>query len=124
VKFQASIFTSLAKARLSQSQAVMCNQNLPHHNFRFTHQQHPLTIPKAKIPHKSQKQNYYTTNITMEDTTKSSTSSADSSITFTPNETKLICAIMQNLTSEIQVSQPSKAFHAITLNLRRRNCPN
>jgi len=43
----------------------------------------------------------------MEDTTKASTPSAGDT-TFTPNETKLICAIMQNLTSEIQVSQTLK----------------
>jgi hypothetical protein len=41
----------------------------------------------------------------MDQTTNSSTSSADTTATFTPNETKLICTIMQNLTSEIQVSQ-------------------
>jgi len=43
----------------------------------------------------------------MDDTTKSSTPSGDTT-SFTPNETKLICAIMQNLTSEIQVNKLSK----------------
>ena len=42
----------------------------------------------------------------MDDATKSFTPSGDAT-SFTPNETKLICAIMQNLTSEIQVTEPS-----------------
>ena len=40
----------------------------------------------------------------MEDNTKSSAAGTDATTSFTPNETKLICAVMQNLTSEIQVS--------------------
>jgi hypothetical protein len=39
----------------------------------------------------------------MDDTTAPSSPSAESTSTFNANETKLICAIMQNLTSEIQV---------------------
>jgi hypothetical protein len=39
---------------------------------------------------------------TMDDNTAPTTPGAETS-SFTPNETKLICAIMQNLTAEIQV---------------------
>jgi hypothetical protein len=46
----------------------------------------------------------------MEGTNNSSAPGTDATTTFTPNETKLICAIMQNLTSEIQVRQPLKTF--------------
>jgi hypothetical protein len=48
----------------------------------------------------------------MEDTNVPSTPGTGSGANFTDNETKLICAIMQNLTSEIQVCEaiipPSK----------------
>jgi hypothetical protein len=52
----------------------------------------------------------------MEDTNNPSAPGTDATTTFTPNETKLICAIMQNLTSEIQVLQPLKTFPPIATN--------
>jgi hypothetical protein len=100
----------------------MRNKNLPPQSFRFTHQHHPLTIPKATKPHKSQKPKAtaITNTTTMEGTNNSSAPGTDATITFTANETKLICAIMQNLTSEIQVRQPLETFASHNSHSQRR----
>jgi hypothetical protein len=48
----------------------------------------------------------------MKDTNAASTPGTGSGANFTDNETKLICAIMQNLTSEIQVSEANASHQA------------
>jgi hypothetical protein len=72
---------NIKPSELSQAQKP---QNLP-------------SLPKPLNNNRPDQNQSHQTNITMSDTETSA---------FTANETKLICAVMQNLTSDIQVAHP------------------
>jgi hypothetical protein len=89
-----STFTCKFQER-KQSRESSINRSLVLSLFVFTTPTEPSSSYTHQIKH--------TTNTTMDSPTAPITPGAEAS-SFTLNETKLICAIMQNLTAEIQVS--------------------